>query len=163
MRISIDLRAIFGVAAFLYCALTTAGCTRLRVQSTSPNGKHTIVISEKEYLVDSRVKVTLILDQGRTEVLYSHPSDWILGFSHIWWSDDSSLVGVLACNLGGRDLVLGYDIAAKKEVELQHVRRNLSNIISKRYKPPPGSDALHWACSHQLGDLTPDYSIAIKK
>jgi hypothetical protein len=117
-------------------------------RSRSPNQRHEVVFLEEQFFADSKMKI--VLRTGFSEnTLYEDNMDWILGFAAVSWSDDSTRVGVFACNPYGHDVLFGYDLIKKTAIGKDIVEDSIRQSIRKRYKLANHSvDPVRWACTN---------------
>jgi hypothetical protein len=138
--------------------LVISSCTwSSRAEFTSPDGVTHVKFSEKEFFSDSRIKIELISKSG-TQLIYSDDADWHLGITEVFWSSDSQVVSVIACNAVGGTVALRHDIRSKSSRSDAQVRSDIGNLILRRYHPENSElkrnqgDPIRWVCAHEAAD-----------
>lgn len=161
MTIEINMRRVLCLA-LLPLLGNVCSCRLVRREvlliSQSPNGSTRIEIFAHIHGADESLSMELI-KKGRMlsiygDAVFGDREDRMLGVAEVYWSPDSTLVGVLVCD-APRNVIVGYDSTRERTVPSESVAAPLRNLLTKRYGLTPETlagfegDAISWACSRR--------------
>ena len=141
------LAKIAAVCLLLYAAIQV-GCWRSVVESRSPDGQHTARIKEWCQFPDCAIKAELA--SLPWPVNLEQTGDAYLGFGHIAWSTDSSVVAILVVNPIDGGIEGAWDVRSRRRLGAQVARRLLAASVAREYglsgeQLQPYKDAVVWA------------------
>jgi len=146
----------------------TLGCGSLReilwVASKAPDGRNDVEITKRLHGADASIAIRLRRG-GKAISVYSDNADRMPKFAEVYWSGDSSVLGVLVCDAASAEkpIIMNYDLLADRHMPPERVMPALRKVLTLRYDLNLGAlaefnrDPITWACS-QFSDSAKRFS-----
>lgn len=121
-----------------------------RFKSRSPDGQTELrgMRHLPSYAADYRFKVELSTARGEI-VIHSEPQESAIGLVEIYWSANSTQMGVLVCDMLSGPVFLSYDVARNQALPPTTFRPLIEGQIKRKYAAADQEDLIGWACSER--------------
>ena len=137
----------------LAIALTATACwkyyySQFVCRSPDARSEVRVVRNLPGYGADYKFRVEVSGVRGTT-VIYNEQREAAIGLVEAHWSNDSTQLGLLVCNMLSSPVLLGYDLTHGLSLPGDAFRPILEQQIRRKYANTNSRDPVAWACSSE--------------
>lgn len=146
MRNKMKISVLVAVCCFVACS------DSVEYESRSPDGKVSVIIGQPWNEFEERLAIGIRRD-GSAKRVYVNTIDFRVKFAHAWWTPDSKIVTVVACNSYGPPQRITYDVARNRRIydPPGDILNPIRSSVALNYSRAPRElcrydDPLVWIC-----------------